>query len=201
MTTLVKNPHMLSHMRREALRVAGPSPELFRYIRQHSLNVDTCLANVGFLTVALVEFLRSVSGHERFLFDADGEPAVVIEALLFDRERQQVCSDLVAWPLHKSERVATAMGINDGADVLGPQSMVGRNGERLCVYRTPLAWLQAECNGCVLLKSGARHWLLQAGGPFVAEDITHGHELRSLLGSAAADHRIIVKNQFARSAA
>jgi len=117
MTNLVKNHHMLSHMRREALRVAGPSPELFRYIRQHSLNVDTCLANVGFLTVALVEFLRSVSGHERFLFDADGEPAVVIEALLFDRERQQVCSDLVAWPLHKPERVATAMGINDGADV------------------------------------------------------------------------------------
>ncbi|MFN4141645.1 hypothetical protein [Aestuariivirga sp.] len=201
MQPIVKNLSRLVFMRQEAYRVAGPSPELFGYIRRHGLDTETCLAHADIINVALVRFLSGAPGDETFVFDVDGEPAAVIEALLFDDYRQQVCADLVAWPLDAPELFATAMGRNDGADVLGPQNMIQRHGAPLQVYRTPLAWLQAGCEGCVPLKPGARNWLAHAAGPFLVEDIEHGHEIRVLLGPAARSHRILIKNLPARKAA
>ena len=195
MMHLAKNPNRLAFMRRESLRVAGPSPELFRYIRQHRLDLPNVQAHAGYFNVALVDFMA-----DTFLFDPEGEPAAVIEALLFDHSREVFTADLVAWPIHEPWAFATAMGDSDGADVLGPQNMVQRGGAPLVIHRTPLDWLKAGCEGCVALKPAARHWLLKAGGPFIVEDVEHGRELRQLLGPNSPRHRILVPQHEARAA-
>ena len=71
------------------------------------------------------------------------------------------------------------------------------------IYRTPLEWLQAGGEGCVMLKPespAACQWLARAGGPFVAQDIEHGREIRAMLGPVAARHRILVPQAEARAA-
>lgn len=192
MKHLVKNQNRLAFMCREISRAGGYSPECRAYLKRTGLKLSTIIAHAGFLTVTLAKFYGGNSGDRAFTVDQDGTPAAVIEALLFDHGREQVTADYVAWPLTDPESFATAMGVNDGADVLGPQNMVQRRGSPLLVHRTPLAWLQAGCEGCVLLKPGARHWLHRAGGPFIAEDADHGLELRDLLGANALRHRILV---------
>lgn len=182
----------LAFMRSESLRVAGPSPELFRYIRQHRLDLRVVNAHSGYLNVALVKFLSNEDEPECFVIDQDGQPAAVIEALLFDHAREPFAADLVAWPLASPEFFSTAMGMRDGASVLGPQNMVQRQGAPLLVHATPLGWLQAGCEGCVPLKPSARHWLHLAGGPFVVEDIEYGDFLMELLGPYASQHEIWV---------
>ena len=62
--------------------------------------------------MARVEFLVDSNGAESFLFDQDGQPAAVIEALLFDHRREEFTADLAAWPFGSSELFATAMGPN-----------------------------------------------------------------------------------------
>lgn len=200
MTDLVKNRDQLFFMRREALRAGGWTPELRDYLNRNGLSIGACIAHAGFINIALVKFLGGRGGDRVFLFDAEGRPAAVIEALLFDARREAVCADLVAWPLTAPEMFFTAMGLNDGADVLGPVSMIGRGGKPLVIHRTPLAWLKAGGDGCVLLKPGARHWLRKAGGPFVVEDVEHGQEVRELLGLEGKRHRILVPENTVRAA-
>lgn len=190
MMNLISNPSRLNFMRQESLRMAGPTPELFRYIRKHRLDLATVQAHAGYLNIGLVAFMSHT-----LLFDPDGEPAAVIEALLFDGQREPFVADLVAWPIGAPEAFATAMGVNDGADVLGVVNMVARGGMPLVVHRNPFRWLQAGCEGCCLLKPGARHWLIKAGGPFIVEDVEHGREIRDLLGSAGRRHQILVPNE------
>lgn len=200
MTALVKNLDRLQFMRCEALRVGGMSPEFLQYLRQHKLSLGTIIAHAGFLNVGLVRFWAGDDGDRSFSFDREGQPAAVIEALLFDRCREQVVADIVAWPVDDPKAFATAMGANDGADVLGSEWMIRRGGRPLRVYRTPLTWLQANCEGCVPLKGGARHWLARAGGPFICDDLEHGRELRDMLGPAAAFNRILVPQNQAGAA-
>lgn len=189
---LIKNPSRLAFMRSESLRVAGPTPELAQYIRRHLLDLATVIAHAGYLNVALVQFLADSNGAGSFLFDQGGQPAAVIEVLLFDHHREEFTADLVAWPVGSPELFTTAMGLEDGASLLGPQNMVQRQGAPLVVHRTPLAWLKAGCAGCVPLKPAAGQWLHLAGGPFAVEDIDHGHDLRDLLGPNALKHTILV---------
>jgi hypothetical protein len=192
---LVKDIPRLRHMRQEALRLGGWTPELRRYLRENRLDLGNCIAHASWLNIALVKFWTGNDGDETFAFTPDGVPAAVIEAVLFDWQAEPFCADLVAWPLHDPTAFVTAMGLNDGADVLGPHNMVKRCGEPLRIHRTPLQWLQAGGDGCCLLKPGARRWLRKAGGPFVCEDIDHGREVRDLLGRDGAPmghHRILV---------
>lgn len=191
-SSLIKNPSRLAFMRSESLRVAGPSPELFRYIRRHRLDLLTANAHAGYLNLALVKFLSANDGAECFVFDQDGQPAAVIEALLIDDAREVFTADLVAWPLTSPEFFATAMGMNDGASVLGPQNMVQWQGTPLLVHATPLDWLKSGCEGCVPLKPFARQWLHRASGPFIVEDVDQGDILMELLGPYASQHEILV---------
>jgi len=190
MRPLVRNVERLAFVRRESLGVGGFSPEFRDYIARHNLDLGAVIAHAGFLNIALVRYLTDDTGGCSFSFDADGTPSAVIEAIVFDFNREPVTVDLVAWRLGDPDAFATAMGPDDGADVLGPVAMVARRGGVLKVYRTPLAWLKAGCDGCVPLKPGAAYWLRLAGGPFAAEDIEHGRELRDLLGSGS--HRILI---------
>mgnify|MGYP001806485215 CR=1 FL=1 len=185
---LIKNQTRLLHARSEALRTGGYSPEMRSYLRTVGLDLSDCIAHAGFLSVALVTF-----SDDSFAFDIDGKPAALIEALLFDWSREQFVADIVAWPVSDPSAFTTAMGSNDGADVLGPAHMVQRCGGPLMIHRTPLAWLQAHGEGCCLLKPGARHWLRRVGGPFVVADVEHGREVRDLLGPDSMRHRILVR--------
>ncbi len=186
---LVRNPSRLTFIAREMNRVGGVTPESIAYVKRHGLNLGTVIAKAGFLTVALAKFYGDNSGDASFSFDVDGVPSAVIEANIFDYRREIVTADYVAWPLHRPEDFATAMGVNDGADVLGPENMVQRHGAPLYVHTTPLEWLKADCEGCVVLKPGGRHWLHKAGGPFVCSGVGPGRELRRLLGGR---HQILV---------
>jgi hypothetical protein len=199
MTHLVKNIDRLLFMRREALRVGGWTPELRNYLRRHRINLEDCNAHAGYFNIALVKFWTGNDGDQAFSFDCDGQPAAVIEAVLYDSRLEPFTADLVAWPIDDPGQFSTAMGVNDGADVLAPQNMVQRGGKPLRIHRTPLKWLQAGCDGCVLLKSGARHWLRRAGGPYACEDVAHGHDIRDMLGADAKRHKILVP-QIARAA-
>jgi hypothetical protein len=180
--SLVKDRARLLYARREALAVAGPSPELLAYGRHHRLDMATIAAHAGFLTVTLGRLHSEDDGSRGYRLTPDGSPLAVIEAILFNAHREPVTADLVAWPLSDPDDVASAMGLNDGADLLGPQNAVKRGGAPLRVHFRPLDWMQAGCEGCVILKPGARHWLRQAGGPFVVRDQTDAARLHDLLG-------------------
>lgn len=198
MTGLIRNTARLRYMRQEALRVAGWTPELRDLIKLHKLNIGTCIACAGWLNVALVKFLHAEDGDNSFHFDPDGVPAVIMEAILFNSDREPFAADLVAWPLHEPHNFATAMGLNDGADVLGAQNAVARQGQPLKIHRTPLDWLRAGGEGCVLLKPGARHWLRKAGGPFLCEDVAHGIEVRDFLDNDPR-YRILIPSDTLKS--
>lgn len=201
---LVKNRERLAFMRRESLRVGGWSPEFRSYLKRHRIDLECCNAHCGYFNVALVKFWTGNDGDQNFTFDPDGQAAAIIEALLFDHDREPFTADLVAWPLNEPRNFVTAMGLNDGADVLGPVNMVQRGGAPLVIHRTPLAWLQAGCDGCVILKPGARHWLDRAGGPFITDSLEHGLEVRELLdllGPKARRHEILVPTGDRRAAA
>lgn len=186
----------LGPMRRELYAKGELTPELKAYIRLHRLDVPTIEAHAGLIAVCLCKFYGGGnSGESVFQFAADGEPSAVIQALAVDGRSVM---DLVAWPLLQPHLAATAVR---EADVLGPLNMVRRGGRPLHVYRTPLAWLKAGCTGCVVLNQDwAAYWLDHAGGPFVAEDVQHGREIRELLGEKAGRHRVLVPAIKARAA-
>lgn len=183
----------LLEMRRTLYTTGDVTPEYLAYTRDVHLDHRTIQAHAGVFAVVLANFLRDNHGHPIFNFDPDGVPAAVIEAILFDQSRELYVGDLAAWPLHDPENFATALGANDGADVLGAVNMVQRGGKPLFIHRTPLEWLLADCEGCVPLSvAGGRYWLNKAGGPFVVGDLEDGRWLRDLLGPFAARHRILV---------
>lgn len=201
---IVRNPARLNNMRNEISRVGGFSPECGDYLRDQQLDFADVVRWAGLFTVALAKFYRDNTGDNTFIIDADGVPTAIIEALLFDHDRQQVAVDYVAWPLADPESFATAMGLNDGADHLGPQNLIKRLGKPLMIHRTPLRWLQAGGTGCVPLKPKsikAGVWLARAGGPFIVEDVEHGREVRTMLGAAAGRHQIFVPQGEARRTA
>ena len=193
--------HRLTLMRQQLYASAGPCPELFSSLREHGLDQGTVQAHCGVYAVVLARFEETASGDRVFDFDCDGVPAVVIEALLYDLNREQFVGDLVAWPLQAPEYFAMALGAAAGADILGVEHMVQRGGRPLRVFRMPLEWLQAGCIGCVpLTEAGGRNWLNRAGGPFVVGSVEEGRWLRNYLGAFASRHRILVPTRGRRAA-
>jgi hypothetical protein len=179
-------------MRQRLYEIGDVSPELIDYIDHYNLDQKTILANAGILTLVLAR-LVPVKGGWTFEFDADGIPSAVVEAILFDVEREPYVADLVAWPLHDPHTFATAMGPRGGADVLGALSMPMRGKSPLQVFRTPLQWLQAGCEGCVPLnEDGGRFWLAKAGGPFVVQNLQDGRWMRQLLGKSCSHQSILI---------
>jgi hypothetical protein len=190
---LIKDLPRLLHARAELLRIAGPSPELHTYLKRHHLDLESCIAHAGFMTISLCKFWTGNDGDETFSFNTEGFPAATIEAILFEYDGEPYTADLVAWPIHDPDGFATVMGHHDGADILGPVSMTGRRGAPLRVHPHPLAWLRAGCEGCVPLTPGARHWLKRAGGPFAVATLDEARDLRDLIGpEAAMRNRILV---------
>ena len=157
------------------------------FARDHALPLDEVQAHAGLFSVC---YCRFESGR-RFDFDDAGSAAAVVEVLAEDAA---TVIDLVAWPLADPLQFATALGEADLAgiqNVRNPASYA--SGRALRVWRTPLRWLQAGCNGVAILSDRfAGHWLSQALGPVVAEDMEHGRDLRQVLGRRFDPARLLV---------
>ena len=172
----------------------GMLPGLLRFLGEHGLDHRTVLAHCGILTPARVVFLAS----DRFDFDPeDGVPAIVCEVLGQDGE---TVVDLAAWPQANPAHVATALGVGPAFglwQIDNPASFIG--GAALRVWRTPLRWLQAGCQGCCVLN---RRWggnlLAQAPGPILAEDLAHGRDLRRLMPRRFDLRRLLVPTPVGR---
>ncbi len=130
----------------------------------------------------------------------DGEEAAVAEALAEDAV---TVVDLVAWPVGNPGRFATAIG---AAAVLGenvasnPTTYFG--GAPLRLFRTPLTWLQAVCDGACILDHvcGAR-WLLEVPTRRIAaEDDAHADELIKARTALFGRQDFVVPRQNRRAA-
>lgn len=155
---------------------ADPSRELLAYMRREALPMAELYAFAGMIAVAHVRFFPG----RRFDFDDEGMPAVVIEALGQDAETVE---DLVAWPLDRLDKFATALGRVRGLgvdQVRDPATYAV--GKPLHVHRTPLGWLQSGCRGVVILEpTTAVWWLGDALGAVAGEDAAHAREIGCLL--------------------
>ena len=117
-------------------------------------------------------YLRRISIEDYSqIFEIDdefGEPAFVM--IVRDADAKTAI-DLVAWPIKRPEVFGTYFeyaGLLGGDAVLNPASFI----EDPCpIWATPLAWLQADLHGCVVLEPRlAAPILQQAPGPFQCED-------------------------------
>jgi len=174
----------LLEMRAEFLGLARPS---VRYCREHGLDWATIEAACGGVFLAPIRPDRSW-----FDFDPEGGEAAICEALADDGA---TVVDLVAWSLTRPDRVVTAVG---AAAVLGEavaaNPATGFGGAPLRIFRTPLAWLRARCDGVVILDPtrGGR-WL--ADVPFdtvAAEDEAHALHLDAMRRAPLERQTIVV---------
>jgi len=115
---------------------------------------------------------------ERFVEDPDGELAGILPVL-----DGGYFTDLVAFT---TDKIAT----HDGrAFCLGPDNFYLPNGP-LRIFRHPLQWLQAECDGIVILKPEIA-WRELEGVLVAAEDEVHAEEIERLLTPPKSPTKII----------
>ena len=193
----------LDWMRQQLYQMAKPCTEWWSFIYQNKIDPSALEPHCGTIGVALCKSLETSNGDMLFEFSSKGIPCVVIEAICFRRECGNInpyTADLVAWPLHAPDSFATALGTDEGCELLGAWSACRTDRSPLTVNRTPLAWLRSGCQGIVMLKPGAEYWLLKAGGPFVCEDESHALELKNLLGPRGRHHKILIPNSERKAA-
>ena len=159
--------------RAELYERADPTAQWLAYIKAERIDARDCCPHCGLLAVTPCAFFSS-----RFDFaapdEADAEPAAVIECLGDDGA---TIIDLCAWPLADPTRFAIMFGT---AFALGIERVDNPAtyfaGQHLQLYRTPLRWLQAGCDGAVILDQASAHLSDEALAlAFTAE---HGDELR-----------------------
>lgn len=194
-------PSKLQHMQQQLVAMGEPSPEFLALVRQQHLDLRLIEARAGLMTVVPGRLVGDDPDRLTFRLDPDGVPVAAIEALTLAGNRLHTL-DIVAWPLHGPEYFGTACGPDGGADLLGIINCQCRGNKPLAVHRTPLDWLRGGCDGVVPLnRQWAGHWLDRASGPFVAQDLAHGKELRALLGKHASKHQIFISNSIRKVAA
>jgi len=156
------------------------------YAREHAIDWQAVALEAGIMVLARVRFEPGRT------FELGGRvPAAVIEAYGEDAAEPL---DLVAWPLNRPDKFARLYG---RVAVLGARAIadasVDTRDRPLPVHRTPLAWLQARCDGAVLLDlhSGIRV-LRDVPGGIAAEDEAHAADLASLMVASLPLARIKV---------
>jgi hypothetical protein len=182
---MISSRLMLLEYRAELSARASPSPEWAAYIASENIDL-TVYAFIGILGVTQARF----SPDRRFKFCDDGVPTAVCEVLGDDAE---TVIDLVAWPIARPEKFATALGVATGLgkdQAKNPATFFA--GRPLLIHRTPLSWIRSGCRGVVVLdRLMAPVWLGAALGPIAGEDLAHGHELARLLYPHVSASRIL----------
>ncbi len=155
------------------------------YVRQYGIDWNAAEKSTGGIFVA-----RITTDRGWFDFDQSGFDAIVSEVRAADGE---TVVDLVAWSIDDQTRWWTAIG---AAVVLGESFACNPNaglcGDPLRIFQTPLTWLQARCEGIVILdRTRAGRWLLDAARTLAAGDRQHAADIHRLM--KAAGPRILVK--------
>ncbi len=176
---------MLLHYRVELVRRAEPTPEWIWYVTAENIDLHV-YTFIGILAVTRARFFPD----RRFDFCDDGIPVAVCEVLGDDAE---TVIDLVAWPVTRPDKFATALGAASGlgADQAKKPSTFFA-GQPLLIHRTPLGWIKAGCLGAVILnRLTAPIWLGAALGPIAGENLEHARELARLLHPHVSPSRIL----------
>lgn len=158
------------------------------YCRQHGLDWPTIEAACSGVFLAPI---RPEPGG-RFTFDETGTLAAVVEVLAADGE---TVIDIAAWSLTDPTRWRTAIGaaVALGETVAWNPSTYAF-GRPLRLFRTPLRWLQAGCDGaCILDTKRAARWLQDVPSSTVAAaDDGHAIELETLRRALLKEQTIVV---------
>lgn len=146
---------------------------------------------------ATVEFDAPWRGCFEFASDANASESVGDAFIFAARDRAGEMSDLVAWT-PATGQIASWLG---NAALLGAEcSLRPRLSEGLPVHRTPLAWLQAERNGVVIVDPVEAADLLYASAPLIVAERDHAAELRRSLARPAPRILVAPSTKFARAA-
>jgi hypothetical protein len=88
--------------------------------------------------------------------------------------------DLLAFHPARPDRWALRLGVATWLGSIAPQNC---NPDPVRVWRTPLRWLQADCDGlCLLMKDAVENYRILSGcRSIMAEDEIHARELRRIL--------------------
>jgi hypothetical protein len=167
-----------------------PTPEGCAYRRDLGTDHPTIEAECGVLVFSRIRYFPD----RTFDLLDEGEAGGVLSSIIevFDADAVTTI-DLCAWPLHRPDKIATALRRADGLGmwrVANPVSYFA--GQALRVYRTPESWLRSHCQGVVILNpASAPHWLAAAPGRLLAEDLAHGRELARMLHPYFDPRRIL----------
>ena len=156
------------------------------YVRGHGIDWTTAEKATGGIFLA-----RIVTDRAWFDFDMDGFDAAVCEVR--DDYGERVV-DLLAWSVDDPHSWWTAVGAGVMlGEAWAANPNTGLCGEPLRIFRTPLAWLQGDCAGIVLLDPArAGRWLLDSARTVAAEDRAHAAEVHRLM--KAAGPKIFVRS-------
>jgi hypothetical protein len=176
---------MLLDYRAELVRRAEPTPEWSAYVAAENIDL-TVYAFIGILGVTRARFFPD----RRFEFFDNGIPVAVCEVLGDDAE---TVIDLVAWPVARPDKFATALGVASGLgtdQAKNPSTFFAS--QPLLIHRTPLGWIKSCCRGAMILnRLTAPTWLGAALGPIAGEDLEHACELARLLHPHVSPRRIL----------
>ncbi len=175
----------LLRARRELDARARWSREEADYVAANRINPEAVNAHAGLLTVTNCEFF----GNGYFAFaDDHGVRSAVIEVY---GEDDETSVDICAWALDRAGTFATMFGSDalGAARVSNPATWAF--GGVLKIFRTPLKWLQAGCQGCCILDHRyVSIWLREAVGYGIeVEDEEHGLQLAAMLNPPRFDER------------
>lgn len=190
---LLRTARMQFHLRAEA-RIG--SAEFLAYVRSNRLDTWTIGWHAG--AIAILPIARHP--NNRFEFDDNGDLGFVCHAFAADGE---TVTDLVAWPLEHPECPLAMFG-RCGLLGLWQANAPGTYfmGGSLLLHRTPLAWLQAGCDGAAIVdRYLAGRQLLETPGRIAVEDREYGREIAALLRAAAdIDNKVIFPTTQRRAA-
>jgi hypothetical protein len=186
----------------EAIERFVPSVELVHRLGAHGIDWSAA-ANLGAEVVEIpVAFYQPDDDPDqvRFVLGDRGEPALVMPVTEIHNGKF-VTVDLVAWPWDEPSAffLCLGKGMFLGRDqITNPATYF--LGKPLQVWRTPMRWLQAGCQGVVPLSDTAFSELATASR-IAGEDVEHARELHRLVfdGVPIARERVFIAESGAAS--
>ncbi|WP_131113673.1 hypothetical protein [Lichenihabitans psoromatis] len=156
------------------------------YCRASGIDWNATLPATGGIFIASIV----AEPRRRFRFQADGTKAAVIEAIAADAES---VTDIVAWPVDDPNCVLTMFGTSVLGEAAAANPSTFFDNRPLRLFRSPLGWLQAGCDGAVILDlPRAARWLRDIDGRLAAEDTAHALQIEMALLATIKVGRILV---------
>jgi hypothetical protein len=189
-------PSVMHHFKpllQQFYELADWTPAAALFVKSNGFDLELINAHAG--TIALLPC--TLDGDGFFDFDSEGEVCCVFEVL---DEDAATPIDLCAFQVAHPNCFGTAIG---SAALLGLTNVTNPAswsfGKVMPVYRRPIDWLRADCEGVVILNHRtAPAFLSRKLGNLLAEDETHARDLKSLLCTPPVDPKSIL---FPKSAA